>query len=206
MMMVREALRFHSAENLYSQPLKEGIQFRPRGELNLVLIQGLNGDTESGTVRETRMHMLNATGDEPFNTQFSEQSLPKAFYPFSLCMVTEGNYLFLFGADAEYIRPVAMRFDVKTNTWLDLKSLPYTASTYTAATLLKGKIYLIGGMHITEGSENYAASNKYLESFSEYSIQKIPGQNCRTCQDLQRIIVQHHIRITFFVLVDIVRT
>ena len=86
-------------------------------------------------------------------------------------MVKTGNYLFLFGADAEYCRPIALRFDVKTDTWLDLKSLPYAASTYTATALLKGKIYLLGGMHITEGSKNDVKSNKFLASFSQYSIE-----------------------------------
>ena len=82
MMMVREALKFHSAENLFLQPQKKGKQFQPRGELKLVVIRNVKRNTDSGAVTETEMHILNATGDEPFQTQFSEQSLPRAFYPF----------------------------------------------------------------------------------------------------------------------------
>ena len=96
------------------------------------------------TVQETKMHLLNATGNKPFHAQFSEQVLPRTLYQGSTSMVTEGNYLFIFGTDAEYIRPIAVRFDVKTNTWLDLKSPPYDAVTRASATFLKGKIYLLG--------------------------------------------------------------
>ena len=154
MMMVREALRFHSTENLYSQPLKEGKHFQPRGEQNLVLIQNVSRNTESDMVRETRMHMLNTAGDEPFRTQISEHVLPRRLYRGSTFVVTKGNYLFMFETDAEYVRPMATRFDVKTNTWLDLKPPPYDASVRTAAALLKGRIYLLGGKYITKGSVN----------------------------------------------------
>ena len=172
MKMVREALRFHTAENLYSQPLKEGKQFQPRGEQNLVPIQNVRRNTESGVVRVTRMHMLNTTGDEPFHTLVSEQVLPRAFYCRSISVVTKGNYLFMFGVDPEYWRETAVRFDVKTNAWLDLKPPPYDASTFTTAALLKGKIYLIGGMRVAKGSENNTLNpSSFSASFLQYSIE-----------------------------------
>ena len=116
MRMVREALRFHSAENIYRQPFHEGTQFQPRGEQKLVLIRS----QKRNSTWETMMHILNASGNEPFHTQFSEQVLLRAFSARSTSVVTEGNYLFIFGTEAEYVRPIAMRFDVKTNTWLNL--------------------------------------------------------------------------------------
>ena len=62
-------------------------------------------------------------------------------YPLSLCVVTKGNYLFLFGADAKYFRPMAVRFDVKTNTWLDLK-------TATIQGVCRDSCYFIEGQYL----------------------------------------------------------
>ena len=58
MMMVREALKFHSAENLFLQPQKKGKQFQLRGELKLVVIRNVKRNTDSGAVTETEMHIL----------------------------------------------------------------------------------------------------------------------------------------------------
>ena len=171
MMMVREALRFHSAENLFLQPQKKGKQFQPRGELTLVVISSEKINKKPTVMRETKIRILNATGHEPFHTLISEQVLPRAFYSRSISVVTQGNYLFIFGSDAEYIRPIAVRFDVKTNTWLDLKPPPYDATTYTPATLLKGKIYLLGGMHVIKGSVNPLDASNPSACASQYSIE-----------------------------------
>ena len=186
MRMVKEALRFHSTENLYSQPLKEGKHFQQRGERNLLLIQNVSRNTESGWVRETKMHMLNTTGDEPFRTQSSEQVLPRRLYNDSTFVVTKGNYLFMFGADAEYIRAIAVRFDVKTNTWLDLKPPPYDASSWTAAALLKGKIYILSGMYITEDG-TIRTDNPSVRA-SQYSIET---NSWSQLEDLPRPAVFH---------------
>ena len=172
MRMVTDALKFHSVENLYSQPLKEGKQFQPRGELRLVVVSTTQRNTGPNEIREAMMHMLNTTGDETFHTLISEQVLPRAFYSRSISVVTEGNYLFVFGVDPEYWREIAVRFDVKTNTWLDLKPPPYDASTCTTATLLKGKIYLLGGLRVAKGSENNTLNPKnFSASLSQYSIE-----------------------------------
>ena len=170
MRMVREALRFHTAENLFLQPLKEGKQFQPRGEQNLVIIQNVIRNTGS-TVQVTKMHLLNTTGDKLFHTQNSEQVLPRTLYQGSTSVVKEGNYLFIFGTDAEFIRAIAVRFDVKTNTWLDLKSPPYDAFGFTAAVLLKGKIYLLGGQHFTKDGKRPEYPINFSICASQYSIE-----------------------------------
>ena len=169
MKMVTEALKFHSAENLYSQPLKEGKQFQPRGELKFVLIRYMRRNGVSTTIQDTKICILNATGDKPFHTQISEQTLPRAFYPWSTSVVSRGNYLFIFGVEAHYCRPIAMRFDVKTSTLLDLKPLPYDACISTAVALLKGKIYLLGGQHIAKDSENTINPSSVSVCCAEYS-------------------------------------
>ena len=171
MRMVTEALRFHSAENLYSQPLKEGKQFQPRGEQKLVVPGTTSRNTGSTVIQKTRMHMLNVKGDEPFQTQFSEQVLARAISSGSFAMVTKGNYLFMFGADAEYFRPIAQCFDARTNTWLDLKPPPIEACANTAAALLNRKIYLLGGRQLSKGNENIVNPSDCSAAAFEYSIE-----------------------------------
>ena len=171
MRMVTEALRFHSADNLFLQPLKDGKQFQPRGNPKLVVIQNVRENIGPTTKQETRMYMLNVNHDNRFSDQFSEQVLPRALYFGSFSVLREGNYLFVFGTDAEYFRPIAQRFDVKTNTWLDLKPLPYEAFTFTAAALLKGNIYLLGGMHIVKGIEGAICTSQFSASTAQYSIE-----------------------------------
>ena len=70
--------------------------------------------------------------------------------PVSLSLVTKGNYLFVFGIDAEYWREIAVRFDVRKNKWLDLKIPPCNTSQGRRATLLEENIYLLGGVHVTK--------------------------------------------------------
>ena len=172
MKMVTEAMRFHNDDNIFLQPLQEGKQFQPRGEKMLALIYGTV--TGSGAIGETRLYMINGTDGKPFHNLFSVQPLPMILHPRSLSLLQKGNYLFLFGVDIEYCRPVAARFDVKTNTWLDLKPPPYKASIGMAATLLESNIYLLGGMCITNQSQNpYPPINSsdLVTYFSQYSIE-----------------------------------
>ena len=170
MRMVSEALRFHG--KLFSQPLQEGKQFQPRGEQMLALIEGTSsGIGQSFTVDETKLHMLNVTGDKPFSKQISQQVLPMTLHPCSPCVVTKGNYLFLFGMDAEYFRPIAMRFDVKINTWLDLKQPPYKASIGMDATLLGDNIYLLGGSHFSKDHPNTVLQDDLTMCVSKYSVE-----------------------------------
>ena len=161
MRMVTEALQFHSDDNIFLQPLKEGKQFKPRGEKMLALINStfkLVG--QSLTINETKLHLIRGTGNRSFNTHYFEQAIPTTLIPRSLSVATKGNYLFLFGAEAEYLREIAERFDVKTNTWLDLKNPPHEASIGVAVTLLRGNIYLMGGMHVTK--DNLDSLNAFL--------------------------------------------
>ena len=178
MKMVTEALKFHNADNIFLQPLQEGKQFQQRGEQMLALVNSTirRRGPQSLQVRETKLHMIHKTGDGHFEIEFSEQVLPMTLCPFSLSLVAKGNYLFLFGTDAKYYRPIVVRFDVRKNTWLELRNPPYNASLGIGATLLKDFIYLFGGEHITKEKLNSAetfittnSSNISAEA-SKYSI------------------------------------
>ena len=172
MKMATEALQFQSSDNIFLQPLPEGKQFRPRGEKMLALIDSkykLEG--QRFVEVETKLRMIKDFDNRSFQTQFSKQPLTTAFHPGGIYVVTKGNYLFLFGTDVEYLRAVAMRFDVRKNTWLDLKLLPQRASVRMAVTLLKNNIYLLGGMHLIKDSENTIDRSNFSESVSQYSIE-----------------------------------
>ena len=142
-----------------------------------VILSTVRNTGPSLRVNETEMFMIRGTGSRPFHTYYSEHALPMKFIPGSLSVVTKGNYLLLFGAEAEYMREVAVRFDVKTNTWLDLKPPPHKASMGIATTLSKDNIYLLGGRYVTKDSIKYGnAFNNFngdsiSKSVSQYSIE-----------------------------------
>ena len=172
MKMVREALRFHSNDKLFSQPLQESRQFHPRGEQKLVLIPcGTRDAGYSVKERDTKLHMFNITDTDPFPSLYTTHSLPMAFVFRSISVAKKGNFLFLFGADTEYFKPVALRFDVKTNTWLDLKSPPCKATAGQAAAILQNDIYLLGGMNVTKESLTMD-STCFSPHVFEYSIEE----------------------------------
>ena len=116
MNMVAEALEFQSNDNIFLQPLKEGKQFQPRGEKMLAFLRTTyRPEGKSSPNIKTKLHMTNDKNGKLFGTQFSEQTLSVVLCD-SVSVVTKENYLFVFGADAEYRRTVAMRFDVRKNT------------------------------------------------------------------------------------------
>ena len=154
--MVEEALKFHNDDNTFLQPLQEGKQFQPRGEQMLALIQSTGRcENHSLEVDKTKLHLIRGTGDAPFHSQFFEQELPITLCPHSLALATKGNYLFLFGVDVEDWREIALWFDVRTNTWLDLESPPCHISIGTGATLLNDSIYVFGGATISKEIRGY---------------------------------------------------
>ena len=187
MRMVTEALRFHSNDKVYLQPLKEGKQFQPRGEQKLALIQITPSNTVHVTKPNTKLHLLDMTGEEIFDTQFSEQSLQRVFHPCTLSMVAKGNYLFIFGAVTDSNRTIATRFDVKTNAWLDLRTPPLGALTGIAATSLNGNIYLLGGAQQRKDSQNIPR-NIVSMSALQYAIET---NTWAPLENLPRGLVHH---------------
>ena len=195
MRMVTEALKFHADNNIFLQPLQKGKQFQRRGEDMLALVESTTISTgQSWTVPRTKLHLINATGDDPFYAQLAKQVLPVTLCPGSFSLIATGNFLFLFGAETKYWREIALRFDVSKSVWLDLKAPPIKVSTGTGATLLKGNIYLLGGMHVTKDKQN---SFKELNSFSgcdlsasasQYSIET---NSWSTLQHLPKPLVGH---------------
>ena len=189
MKMVGEALQFQSNDSVFLQPLQEGKQFQPRGEKTLVLVNSTyRCEGESFRDVETKLHIIMDTDGKPFATQFSEQALSVALCPCSVTVVAKGNYLFAFGADVEYCRAVAMRFDVRKNTWLDLKLPPQRAADGMAVALLKGNIYLLGGAHLIKGEENYLNTSDLSACVSQYSIET---NSWATLKNLPRPLAFH---------------
>ena len=172
MKLVTEALQFQSNDNIFLQPLQEGKQFKPRGEQMLALLYStFRSEGQSLTAVKTKLCMINGTNSKPFQIQFSEQALTVALCPGNLSLISKGNYLFLFGADVEYIRAVTMRFDVTKTKWMNLQPPPQRASIRMAATSLEGNIYLLGGMNLMKGKENAIDPSNFSSSVSQYSIE-----------------------------------
>ena len=176
MMMVTEALRFHSNDNIFLQPLQEGKRFQPRGEEMLALIKCTSKRTVGQqylSIDETKIHMVKGTDTTPFHSKFYDQALTVKLMPGSISSMTRGNYLFLFGIEtnAEHLRPIALRFDVRKNACLDLKPPPYKASWEMAGALLNNSVYIMGGQHVTRNSQNQFTSGDISASVSQYSIE-----------------------------------
>ena len=174
MRMVREGLWFHSNDNIFLQPLQEGKQFQPRGEEMLALVRSTGRRTgQSYTVGKTELHMIRGTDSMPFHARYSHQVLPMKLLLGSVSLVTKGSYLFVFGieTDVEHLRPVAVRFDVRKNTSLYLKPLPYKASWHMASALLNNNVYIMGGRHISRNSQNLYNVGNMSVSASQYSIE-----------------------------------
>ena len=189
MRMVREGLWFHSNDNIFLQPLQEGRQFQPRGEQMLALIESTGRRTgQSLKIDKTSLYMIRGRDSTSFNVQFSEQALSVNLLPYTISLVTKGNYLFLFGADAEHLRPMAVRFDVRKNTWLDLKSPPYKASLQMASALLNSNVYIMGGQHIIRDSQNEYSDGNILGIVWKYSIEV---NSWSKLEDLPRPVAFH---------------
>ena len=153
--MVTEALQFHT--KLFVQPLREGKQFQPRGDKILALIQS--------TEVQTKMHMISVKGSKRFVNQLTEQEIDVNLKPSSICLLTKGNYLFLFGTEIPYNRALARRYNVRNGAWIDLKPPPSEAYLGMAGALLKDLIYLIGGIGLSQNAHNVSAD------VSQYSIE-----------------------------------
>ena len=152
---------------------RQTIPTERRGDVGICVQGRARHIGQSYTIYETKLYMLRGTNGRPFHAEFSEQALPEKFLPLSLSVVTKGNYLFLFGidADAEHLRPIAVRFDVRKNACLDLKPPPYTASWKITSALLNNSVYIMGGQHITRNSQNHYNIGNISVSASQYSIE-----------------------------------
>ena len=159
--MVTEAQRFHN--KFFAQPLREGKQFQPRGERMLALIQP--------TEAQTKLHMIRVKGSKLFLDQFSEQDVDVNLKPSSICLLTKGNYLFLFGSEIPYNRAVGLRYDVRNGAWTNLKPPPFKAYLGMAGALLKDRLYLIGGMGLSQNVSLSQNAHNVSANVSQYSIE-----------------------------------
>ncbi len=82
------------------------------------------------------------------------KSLSSRFVRNSTCLVPVNNFLFLFAADNESFKPIALRYDIQKDEWLSLTSAPSygKATVGSSVARLGNDVYLIGGMYVTEES------------------------------------------------------
>ena len=171
--LVIEALRFHT--NVHAQPLQEDLSCRPRGHKNLLIIT--NGTREQGSYavqqHEIELHVMELPREgTPLCSEIMFNKVPLSFAYRSLGVVTKGNYLFLFGTVNRLYHPTALRYDVSSDKWLELKAPPWKATIGSSCARHVNDIYLIGGMNVLADTSVFNPSNNTAKTIS-YSI----GQN-----------------------------
>ena len=166
--LVLEALRYHT--NIYTQPLQNGYQYKPRGELGLLLITpGRRNDTCLWTVDNQPTELLMSTFPDMQSLRRSHVDTP--FVLESLCCGQYGNFLFLFAVDSRSLSTVSWRYDASSNQWISITSVPREAAVGCAAAVLDKEILLVGGMTVTKKSRYKITSTDLVKCTFVYSIQ-----------------------------------
>ena len=165
--LVLEALRYHT--NFYTQPLQNGYQYKPRGELGLLLITpGRRTDTRLWTVDNQPTELWMSTFPDMQSQRRSHIDTP--FVLESLCCGQYGNFLFLFAVDSRSLSTVSWRYDASSNQWISITSVPREAAVGCAAAVLDKEILLIGGMTVTKKSQYKITSTNLVKCTFTYSI------------------------------------
>ncbi len=137
--LIRDALVYQA--NVLEQPLIQTDQNKPRGKLDIITISGSRGIGQwKSTANETEVN----------HGSMGQTKLPQVFLKQSLSAVQINNFIFVFGTDNETLCPVTLRYNVSTNSWMDLKSIPRQGTMGSKCALVNGDIYVIGGMFINQ--------------------------------------------------------
>ena len=167
--MAKEAVKFHC--NIFTQPLQFGEQYNSRGEQQLLLIPSVktrDGFLYNVQETESKMHFLKINESELL-VEDKMKVCPMSFAVRSLSLVERENYLFLFGTDSESFNPVAQRYNVSTDQWIDLKVPPQPATIGSAVAMSQDRIFLFGGMYV-EKSDTKFVPERLAKKTWQYSI------------------------------------
>ena len=97
--MVGEAIKFHSTDKLYLQPLFDGKNFQPRGEQYLVMLgRPMKPQGNFPASMEQRLRFIDVSDQKPFQNHLGDFKIKIPFDMDGPAMVTKGNYLFVFWA------------------------------------------------------------------------------------------------------------
>ena len=151
--LIRDALVYHS--NLYRQPFVYNDQNKARGINMMLNIDGGHEDQAmigpprrwANSSPESKIYLV--TKDRPSNLT---KSIKPSFVIDSVLGMRVSNFLFLFAVDNESIATVAMRYNVSTNQWMNLKPIPRQATVGSVCSRHGEYVYIIGGMFITKTS------------------------------------------------------
>ncbi len=167
--LVMDAVRFHT--NLYTQPLKTGPQYKPRGEIGLLLVgPGRRINSLFYTVEERPTELYLASFPEMRNLRSSYLETP--FIVESLCSVQYGNFLFLFGVDGRSNCAVSWRYDASSDHWASIAGVPREAAVGCAAAAVNKQIILVGGMTIDKRSLYDIIPSNFQRTAYIYSIEE----------------------------------
>ncbi len=163
-------------ENVYSQPLYEGNLNRPRGKTGVFIIEeGPSVDwddrLDSGDVY---LHFLNYPNLE----EYKERSLKITVSDFSLKGVQVNNFIFIFGHFTHEHQNFTKRYDVTTNTWLELKGMPCEPLYHSTVAYNNGVIFSIGGFFSKDGFE----SAEQCDAHDEVHAYDICSNDWKACE------------------------
>ncbi len=149
---MRHALAYNCKELTYEKPLNSDPGTKPRGREGFIVMEGLEESGKSGwrSVKDNMMYFTSLKHGKLCQSK----SMGSQFVRNSACLVPVNNFIFVFAADNESFRPVAMRYDIHKDEWLSPKQPPYygRATVGSAVARLGSDIYLIGGMYVTQES------------------------------------------------------
>ncbi len=138
--LIRDALVYQA--NVLQQPLIQTYQNQPRGKQDIITISCSQGkDQWKSTANETDVY---------HGSNGSPTRLQQVFLRQSLSAVQLNNFIFIFGTDNDTLCPVTLRYNVSTNSWMDLKPVPRQGTIGSKCAMVNGSIYVIGGMFMNK--------------------------------------------------------
>ncbi len=170
--LVRSALEYQY--DTFSQPLAT-LKNRPRGNQGICVISGGRGKTWISDVPNRLYKSLSRSG----TLLCSDQDMNEKFVRHSMLMTQINNFLFLFATkvvneDDNSMQAVSLRYDVGTDQWLELASIPNNSSPTVGSSLARigDEIFLISGMHISQEAIEYCLDKSFSYDMLKYSITK----------------------------------
>ena len=88
----------------------------------------------------------------------------------SMSAVKIGNFMFLFGVDANLFQNFTQRFDASTDTWIDLAPVPRQAVVGAAIATHAKEIFLLGGMVVDRETDYEINGEAVIDDFYTYDI------------------------------------
>ena len=148
--MISEAQMYHT--NVYCQPFYKGSLNKPRGRQGMFILQNGQRTTKGYNTHgdSVKIHFLALP---KLNRVKWSSSLDIQMVHSSLKSIHVSNFVYLFGTSCEGYQNFAKRYDVSTDTWLELAAVPKRATVGSAVVRIEKQIFFLGGMTVTKSAK-----------------------------------------------------